>query len=171
MSILDTQLEKGSSQMSQAFKSAMRSWKSGVCLVTATPPGQEPIGIVCNSFTSVSMDPELILWCVDHGSTAIEAWRAVDAYALHILPGMEHPLSVRFVQRGGNKFAGLKYEINQNGSPIFPELATRFDCVLDRRITVGDHDLMIGQPTSIIYPANESESSCSVASSIKIHSN
>ena len=157
--------------MSRAFKSAMSTWKSGVCLVTATPPGQEPIGIVCNSFTSVSMDPELILWCVDHGSTAIEAWRAVDAYALHILPGMEHPLSVRFVQRGGNKFAGLKYEINQNGSPIFPELATRFDCVLDRRITVGDHDLMIGQPTSIIYPANESESSCSVASSIKIHSN
>lgn len=157
--------------MHDDFKSAMRYWESGVCLVTATPPGQPPIGIVCNSFTSVSMDPELILWCVDHGSTVIEAWRAIDAYALHFLPGVEHPLRARFVQRGGNKFAGLQYEINQHGSPIFPELATRFDCVLHQRITLGDHDLMVGQPTSITYPTSERESSCSsAASSTKIPS-
>lgn len=151
--------------MKQQFKSAMRTWKSGLCLVTATPPGRPPIGIICNSFTAVSLDPALILWCVDHSSTSIDSWRHIDAYALHILPDMQHPLVSRFTQRGGDKFAGLEYEFNEHGSPIFPDLPTRFDCLVHQRQTVGDHDLMIGHPTTISYPSNESEYSCNENSS------
>ena len=156
--------------MFQSFKSAMRTWKSGICHVTATPPGSPAIGIVCNSFTAVSLDPPLILWCVDHSSTSIEEWRHIDAYALHIMPDVEHPLVARFAQRGGNKFAGLDYELNEHGAPIFADLSTRFDCLLHQRITVGDHDLMIGQPTTIRYPLNESENPCNVNSTIAIPS-
>lgn len=146
--------------MDRAFKEAMRTWESGVCLVTASLPGRPSIGIVCNSFTAVSLDPQLVLWCVDHSSTSIASWREVDAYALHFLPNIRHPFIARFAMRGGDKFAGLDYELNEHGSPIFTELPTRFDCVLYQRLTVGDHDLMVGQPTNITFPSIESEKPC-----------
>lgn len=134
----------------------MRQWQSGICLVTAMDRHGAPVGLVCNSFASLSLDPPLISWAVDHGSSSIDGWRATDSYALHILPRIErpldHPLVAVFARRGGEKFAGLDFELNDHGNPVFPELETRFDCVLHQRLAVGDHDLMIGRPTTIVHP-------------------
>lgn len=142
--------------MQNDFKTAMRQWQSGICLVTALDQAGDPVGLVCNSFASLSLDPPLVGWSVDHGSSSIEGWRAADSYALHIFPPvtnpLDHPLIAVFAQRGGEKFAGLSYEMNDHGNPVFPELETRFDCVVHQRLIVGDHDLMIGRPTQIIHP-------------------
>ena len=147
--------------MQEHFKSGMRQWQTGICLVTAHSEGAAPVGLVCNSFTSVSLDPPLVAWGVDHGSSAIDAWRDATSYAVHVLPilekPMDHPLVAKFAQRGGNKFSGLNYELNEHGDPVFSEIETRFDCVLHERITVGDHDLMIGRPTNINYPTKNTE--------------
>lgn len=156
------------------FKEAMRHWHSGLCLVTAQPPEGQPIGLICNSFTSVSLDPPLILWCLDHNSSALSQWRTVDSYALHFLPATpdarEHPLVRRFTQRGGNKFAGAEYRLNSAADPIFPELETRFDCHLHQRLSIGDHDVMIGQPTNIMYP-EQKRASCNATYSMAMASN
>ncbi|WP_336658830.1 flavin reductase family protein [Leucobacter sp. USHLN153] len=134
----------------------MRQWQTGICLVTSVDPAGVPIGLVCNSFASLSLEPPLVSWAVDHGSSSINAWRAIDSYAIHVLPRMErpldHPLIATFAQRGGDKFAGIEFELNANGDPVIPELPTRFDCMLHERIIVGDHDLMIGRPTAIVAP-------------------
>jgi 3-hydroxy-9,10-secoandrosta-1,3,5(10)-triene-9,17-dione monooxygenase reductase component len=140
--------------MEEDFKSAMRQWRSGLCLVSANVDNQL-VGLVCNSFTSVSLDPPLILWCVDHHSTSISLWRRAGSYALHFLPDREHPLFKRFTQKGGDKFSGLSHATNEHGDPIFPELSTRFDCELFRRQSSGDHDLMIGRPTTVIHPLSK----------------
>ncbi|WP_125100150.1 flavin reductase family protein [Leucobacter chromiireducens] len=148
--------------MRESFRSAMREWRTGICLVTAVDAERRPIGLVCNSFTSVSLEPPLVSWAVDHGSSAIAGWRAAASYALHVLPPLErpleHPLIAAFAQRGGDKFAGLRFARNENGDPVFPELPTRFDCVLHQRIELGDHDLMVGRPTTITHPAQNRES-------------
>lgn len=142
--------------MRDDFKAAMRQWRTGICLVTTTGADGTPAGLICNSFTSVSLEPLLISWAVDHASSSLVTWQSASSYALHILPPLEdpftHPLVRNFAQRGGNKFLGLDYERNAQGDPIFPELPTRFDCALVQRISVGDHDLMIGQPSSITHP-------------------
>ncbi|QYM75380.1 flavin reductase family protein [Leucobacter luti] len=142
--------------MREQFKAAMRQWHTGICLVTSAGNGERPIGLVCTSFTSLSLDPVLVSWAVDHASSSIDAWRAAGSYALHVLPPSErpldHPLVAAFAQRGGDKFRGLDFALNHHGDPVFPGLATRFDCVLHERITVGDHDLMIGRPTAITHP-------------------
>lgn len=134
----------------------MREWQTGICLVTSVDADGTPVGLVCNSFASLSLDPPLISWAVDHSSTAIAGWRSAESYALHVLPRLQrpldHPLVARFAQRGGDKFAGLDYEQNVHGDPVFPELTTRFDCVMYQRLEVGDHDLMIGRPTHILHP-------------------
>lgn len=142
--------------MREEFKAAMREWHTGICLVTSVDAERNPIGLVCNSFTSLSLDPLLVSWAVDHGSSAIQAWRGAGSYALHVLPPMprplEHPLVAAFVQRGGDKFRDLAYTHNTLGDPVFPELQTRFDCVVYQRIEIGDHDLMVGRPTEILHP-------------------
>lgn len=134
----------------------MREWHTGICLVTGLDTEGSPIGLVCNSFASLSLHPPLISWAVDHASSSIAGWRAAGSYALHVLPRiarpLDHPLVARFAQRGGDKFAGLEFERNAHGNPVFPELSTRFDCLLHQRLEVGDHDLMIGRPTNIVYP-------------------
>lgn len=135
----------------------MRQWQTGVCLVTSGVGADEaPVGLVCNSFTALSLDPPLISWAVDHGSSAIDAWRRAESFALHVLPHRERPLDdplvAQFARRGGDKFNGLQFVPNAHGDPVFPELTTRFDCVLYERISIGDHDLMVGRPTSVIHP-------------------
>lgn len=143
--------------MREDFKAAMREWQTGICLVTSVDTEGCPVGLICNSFASLSLEPPLISWAVDHSSTAILGWRATNSYALHVLPRLErpldHPLVARFAQRGGDKFAGLDFERNAHGDPVFPELSTRFDCLVHQRLEVGDHDLMIGRPTNILHPS------------------
>lgn len=138
------------------FKMAMRQWHTGICLVTATDEDGTPFGLVCNSFASISLDPALVSWAVDHGSSSYARWSKATSYAIHILPHMEkpleHPLIAKFAQRGGDKFAGLEYDTNEHGDPIFTEIDTRFDCEIFRRIELGDHDLMVGRVTSIVHP-------------------
>lgn len=142
--------------MQEQFKLAMRQWHTGVCLVTTTAADGSPVGLVCNSFSSISLDPPLVGWAVDYGSSSIDAWKQTDSYAVHILPRrdnpLDHPLVANFARRGGDKFAEIKYELNEHGDPIFPELDTRLDCTLFQRIPLGDHDFMVGQVTTITHP-------------------
>jgi flavin reductase (DIM6/NTAB) family NADH-FMN oxidoreductase RutF len=143
--------------MAEDFTAAMRQWKTGICLVTATGGlTGHSIGLVCTTLSFVSFDPPLVCWPVDHRSSSLADWRSVTSYALHILPPTERPLDdplvARFAQKGGDKFAGLNTLLNAHGDPVLPELPTRLDCVMYQRIPVGDHDLMIGQPTAIIHP-------------------
>ncbi|RZT66171.1 flavin reductase (DIM6/NTAB) family NADH-FMN oxidoreductase RutF [Leucobacter luti] len=149
-------------KMRDDFKAAMREWRTGMCLVTSLDAEGRPIGLICNSFASLSLAPPLISWAVDHGSSSIAGWRAAGSYALHVLPPipepLNHPLVAAFARRGGDKFAGLRFAHNANGDPVFPELPTRFDCVLHQRIEIGDHDLMVGRPTAITHPAQKRES-------------
>lgn len=160
--------------METDFKEAMRQWRSGLCLVTAQPAHGDPIGLICNSFASVSLEPPLILWCLDHNSSAINQWRTVASYALHFLPEVptirDHPLVKRFTQRGGNKFRGASYDSNEHGDPIFAELDTRFDCTLFELLAIGDHDVMVGQPTNIIHP-QQKRASCNATFSMALASN
>lgn len=142
--------------MQEEFKSAMREWRTGICLVTTTGEERRPVGLVCNSFASISLEPQLISWAVDHGSSSIDDWRHSRSYALHVLPPtddpMSNPLIAALARRGGDKFAGLDYAFNEHGDPVFPEVTTRFDCVLYQRIPIGDHDLMVGRPTAVTHP-------------------
>jgi 3-hydroxy-9,10-secoandrosta-1,3,5(10)-triene-9,17-dione monooxygenase reductase component len=137
----------------------MRRWHTGICIVTTRSESGTPVGMVCNSFASISLNPPLVSWAVDHRSSSLDVWRSTNSYTIHILPRIENPLSdpmvARFAQRGGDKFAGLEYELSEHGDPVFPGLDTRLDCTLFQRIPLGDHDLMVGEVTAVKYPNSE----------------
>jgi 3-hydroxy-9,10-secoandrosta-1,3,5(10)-triene-9,17-dione monooxygenase reductase component len=129
----------------QALRQAMRHWATGVTIVTARPEGHAPIGLVCNSFTSVSLEPPLVSWCVDRASTSFGAWMSADSFSVHILAEDDAALIPRFAARGADKFAGLAPDPTHLGTPALDAGAARLDCRVWRTYDGGDHAIVVGR--------------------------
>lgn len=125
-----------------AYRRALGGFATGVCVVTAhTSAG--PLGITVNSFTSVSLKPPLILWCLDQNSWRHDAFAAADRFAVHMLPVEDRELSDRFAWG----VCQLSMEEFDNSSPEPPRLKnalTRLECSTANRIVMGDHLTIVG---------------------------
>ena len=125
-----------------AYRNALGAFATGVCVVTAhTPDG--PLGITVNSFTSVSLDPRLILWCLDETSERWPAFAGVDRFAVHVLPADARALSDRFAW-GVCALAEGEFDTQGEGPPRLCEALARFDCRTHDRIQMGDHLIVVG---------------------------
>jgi flavin reductase (DIM6/NTAB) family NADH-FMN oxidoreductase RutF len=136
-----------SNQGSREFRRACAQFATGVTIVTARSPDGTPVGITVNSFTSVSLEPPLVLVCIDRGSSSYPAFRVGANYAVHVLRHDQSELSTRFATRGigQEKFAGIRMREGLAGTPILPGYVALFEC---RAVAVqdgGDHGLFVGQ--------------------------
>lgn len=133
------------------LRSFMRHWTTGTCVVTTAARGMRA-GLVVNSFTSVSLEPALVSWCVDKASTSFGIWMDTENFSVHLLdPTTAHHIP-RFVQRGVDKFAGLELLAGTTGSPALPDVQLRLDCRLWGRYEGGDHIIMVGAVDHIAQP-------------------
>lgn len=127
-----------------AYRRALGAFATGVCVVTADSE-LGPLGITINSFTSVSLTPRLVLWCLDERS---ERWRAfceAGTFAIHVLDAGGEALARRFA-----KGVGLMepHEFERAGdAPPRLACAARFDCKVHDRVQMGDHMMIIGEVT------------------------
>lgn len=133
----------------EELREGMRAWTTGTTIVTATGVNGEPVGLVCNSFTSVSLDPPLVSWCVDRNSSSIGSWSTTDAFSVHILERNQQEWIARFAKRGTEKFRGLEIPRTSVGSPALDLAGTRMDCVLTKRYDGGDHLIILGEVHAI----------------------
>ena len=133
------------------LRSFMRHWETGTCVVT-TAAGGKRAGLVVNSFTSVSLEPALVSWCVDKASTSFAVWMETENFSVHLLgPTTAHHIP-RFVQRGVDKFAGLDLSAGTTGSPALTDVPLRLDCRIWDRYEGGDHIIMVGAVHHIAQP-------------------
>ncbi|MEA5454201.1 flavin reductase family protein [Sinomonas sp. JGH33] len=131
------------------LRQAMRHWDTGVTVITA---GSEPsgrIGLVSNSFTSVSLEPPLVSWCVDRNSSSFEAWCGAPSFSIHILDDEDAHLIPRFAARGTDKFAGLTTISTPLGTPALDAGRIRLDCRTWRTYDGGDHVIIVGEVAGI----------------------
>lgn len=133
----------------EELRGVMRRWMTGITIVTSSGRDGGPVGLVSNSFTSVSLDPPLVSWCVDRRSTSIRAWSTADAFSVHVLAEGDAHLVPRFAARGAEKFAGLAFGQSRVGAPALPIEGTRLDCRLWARYNGGDHLILVGQVAAI----------------------
>lgn len=127
------------------LRSVMRHWPTGITVITATDVGGAPVGLVCNSFTSVSLAPPLVSWAVDFSSSAIDAWRRVDAYSVHILAERDAHHVERFTRRGAEKFSDVELMTSDLGTPVLADVEVRLDCTVAAQHEAGDHLILIGE--------------------------
>jgi 3-hydroxy-9,10-secoandrosta-1,3,5(10)-triene-9,17-dione monooxygenase reductase component len=133
------------------LRNAMRHWVTGVTVITASYEGN-PVGMVSNSFTSVSLDPPLVSWCVDLRSTSFDAWSQTDNFAVHILHHAQKSLVTSFAKRGGEKFEGVSWHAGVLNSPILDDATLSLECEVWSRLTAGDHLILIGRVIASTQP-------------------
>ena len=130
---------------SRALRNALGRFATGVAIVTAIDPDGQPIGLTVNSFSAVSLDPALVLWCLDNGSHSLEAFRRASHHAINILALDQEELSTRFATWPVDRFAGLAWQAGAGGAPVFPGCCARFEVANESALAGGDHTIFIGR--------------------------
>lgn len=125
-----------------AYRRALGGFATGVCVVTAHT-GEGPLGITINSFTSVSLNPPLVLWCLDRASDRHKAFASADRFAVHMLPAEDREMSDRFAW-GVCRLSSDEFDSSSAEPPRLKNALTRLECVATERIIMGDHLTIVG---------------------------
>jgi flavin reductase (DIM6/NTAB) family NADH-FMN oxidoreductase RutF len=126
----------------RALRDAFGRFATGVTVVTTMRP-EGPAGFTANSFSSLSLDPPLVLWSPAKSSRRFGIFAGAEFYAIHVLTVGQAGLIDRFT-RLGEGFAGLDHAMTVEGLPVLPALA-RFDCAAHAVHDGGDHAILVGR--------------------------
>jgi flavin reductase (DIM6/NTAB) family NADH-FMN oxidoreductase RutF len=126
-----------------AFRRAVGSFPTGVCVLTAQH-GERPAGMTLNSFTSVSLEPLLVLASLAHGARTLEAVRASERFAISILHRGQSEIALEFAARGAAFPADRVHRLD-DGSLVVRHALAYLLCDLEELVPAGDHDLAIGR--------------------------
>ena len=129
----------------RALRDAFGSFATGVTIVTTSGPGRTDIGLTANSFSSVSLDPPMVLWSLARTAASIEAFRNCGHFAVHILSADQEKLSGLFASKGIDRFEGLALDRGPDGIPLLPDCMARFACKLAYQYEGGDHVIFVGE--------------------------
>lgn len=130
---------------SDSFRRACAKFATGVTVATILSPEGSPHGMTANSFTSVSCDPPLVLLCVDHRTSILPSFRSSVHFGVNVLSEDQRDLSMRFAQKGQDRFEQVPWNAGQTGVPLIDDALASFECRVTERVTAGDHDIIIGE--------------------------
>jgi len=128
-----------------AFRNALGQFATGVTIITAKAPDGGLVGLTANSFSSVSLDPPLVLWSLAKTAKSLEVFQNTKDWAIHVLTKDQMDLSNRFASKIDNKFEGLDIETGEGGTPLLKEFAARFQCKETYQYEGGDHIIFVGE--------------------------
>jgi flavin reductase (DIM6/NTAB) family NADH-FMN oxidoreductase RutF len=127
------------------FRTALRSFATSVTVVTTRDREGHPSGLTASAFTSVSLDPPLVLICVDHAATAHPDFRERGWFAVNILRREQEALSRRFAASGGDKFRGVTCHEGRTGLPLLDGALATLECRIVEAHEAGDHTIFIAE--------------------------
>jgi flavin reductase (DIM6/NTAB) family NADH-FMN oxidoreductase RutF len=136
---------RGAPVTSEEFRHACGRFATGVTIATVVDAKGAPHGLTVSSFTSVSLDPPLILICLGHAVTAIRHFRAATHFGINILGDDQRSLSDRFARKGEDRFDGLAWQPGVTGVPVLPGVLAAIECAVHRIVPMGDHDILVGE--------------------------
>lgn len=131
----------------RAFRNALGLYATGVTVVTCqTPDG--PLGMTVNSFTSLSLDPPLVLWCPAKDAGRHDAFVGTSHFAIHVLSSAQKDLCMQFA-KSGNPFADLDWTPSAQGTPLLSGALARFECAHHAVHDGGDHSILVGRVETV----------------------
>jgi len=115
-------------------------------VITTVDRDARPWGFTASAFCSLSLDPPLILVCLDQKADSHATFASAGHFAVSILASHQQSLAARFATKGMEKFVGISTEPGQETtSPLIPEAVVHLECHMHQRIAVGDHTILIGE--------------------------
>lgn len=129
----------------RTLRDAMGCFATGVTIVTAHTDDGKPIGLTANSFTSVSLDPPLLLVCIANNAGSAGALREARHFAVNVLQIGQQPTSNRFAGKGEDRFADTRWEVGEYGAPVLHGSLGVFECERHALHEGGDHFILVGR--------------------------
>jgi flavin reductase (DIM6/NTAB) family NADH-FMN oxidoreductase RutF len=130
------------------LRRALGSFATGVAVATTLDSMGIPKGFTANSFTSVSLNPPLVLVCVGKTASCYPAFASTTHFGINILSEAQQHVSRTFASKSADKFADTPWMSGITGGPIFPDSTAWLDCELHDRVEAGDHLVVIGRVRS-----------------------
>ncbi|HEV7326142.1 MAG TPA: flavin reductase [Bosea sp. (in: a-proteobacteria)] len=138
----------------RAFRKCLGQFATGVTVVTAEVGG-ERFGVTANSFSSLSIDPPLIMWAIGRNSRSFEAFKAARHFAVHILSAGQIATSQCFSSSRTDKFSGIPNAPGKTGAPTLEGALGLIECRTENIIEAGDHVLIIGHVVHFVQGEGE----------------
>ncbi|KRQ15797.1 flavin reductase family protein [Bradyrhizobium manausense] len=126
------------------IRSALSNYATGVTVITARD-GDGLCGLTANSFTSVSLSPPLLLFCIGRARASFEVFRRSETFSVNVLSATQKHLSDRFASSGKEKWRGIEYAEDEFGNAIFPGSAATFSCRKKEMVDAADHMIVLGE--------------------------
>lgn len=117
-------------------------------MVTTLDNDRRPTGLTASAFTSVSLDPPLVLACVDHKAQCFPALLEAGRFAVNILQSSQEALSRRFASTRLDKFEGVAYRVSPRGLPLIADALAHIECTTINTYPEGDHTIFVGRVES-----------------------
>lgn len=145
--IMDDDFTPGA-ETARAFRDALGRFATGVTVITIDGP-DGPMGFTANSFSSLSIDPALVLWSVAKSAQRYPYFAKARYFAIHVLAADQAPLIDRFL-RSGPGFDGLAHTVNSNRVPLVAGASARFECEQHATHDGGDHLIIVGRVQRVV---------------------
>jgi flavin reductase (DIM6/NTAB) family NADH-FMN oxidoreductase RutF len=132
---------------SKSFRQCLGKFTTGVTVVTCCNRDGLPRGITANSFSSVSLEPPLVLWNIAKVSSSLNAFLDAKHFAINVLAAGQKDLSSHFAKSDHTLFDNIEYELSNDGAPLLPGTVACFECRTHEIHDCGDHYIIVGEVT------------------------
>jgi len=129
----------------RALRDALGCFLTGVTVITSREADGTPRGFTANSFTSVSLDPPLLLVCIGKGALSHDVFTQAGSFAVNVLSEDQRDVSGLFASKSVDKFEVVDWREGSLGTPLIDQTLAWFECTPDQTVDAGDHTILIGR--------------------------
>jgi len=133
------------------FRQALGSFASGVTVVTTKDSSGVPYGLTVSAFTSVSLDPPLVLVCLNNRLRSLHSFLESRKFAVNILGADQEETSVHFATKGSERVSWIRGN-GETGVPVLETALARLECEVVQTVATGDHTLLVGSVEAVSWP-------------------
>ena len=140
---------------SQLFRRVLGQFATGVTVVAARDAAGVLWGLTANAFTSVSLDPPLVLVCIDKGAGCYDAFCNAPYFSINFLAADQQDISQRFAAKGEDRFAGVAWQPGETGAPLLAGVLGHIECARYDVLPGGDHVILLGRVEQLAFAGGE----------------
>lgn len=129
----------------ESFKAAMSLFPSGVVIATTISKDGKKCGFTASAFSSLSLDPPLILVCLAESADCYNSFITNDKFAVNVVGHEQHDLAFKFATKGAEKFDGNEFITGDSGLPIITDCIFSLECTTRHTYPGGDHKILVGE--------------------------
>ena len=136
---------------SELLRKALGCFPTGVVVVTTLGNNNAPVGMTANSFSSVSLDPPLILWSIALTAPSLSAFRSHSGFTINILSEDQKDIGLQFARPSENKFEGIDWHPGYADTPVLDNALAVLQCKTYQKYEGGDHEIYLGEVQKVNF--------------------